>query len=171
LRQEELKLLPIFANYADYSLRSKNAKPLLKQVNGFLHDFSETFKITSLSKIWLELRAYAPKHLLKVELQAWDICLLRRKIEKSKPTKISDETNFVPTFQNRLCLRFLFEVCHVLYGLTITEQQKYRYGGNPDVSYFSITDSQGVNCGVVFNPGFNMPVAKKRGWGVEWMLS
>jgi len=159
LRQEEAKLLD-FANYADYSLASKMANST-EQVNGFLHDLAKRSK-SQAQQDMAELRAYAQEHFAESELQAWDIAYYAEKL-KEQTYKISDE-QLRPYFPKPTVLKGLFEVVSRLYGLTITEQQNIDTW-HPDVSYFSITDSQGVLRGSFYLDLYAR--AKKRGGA--WM--
>jgi oligopeptidase A len=159
LRQEEAKLLD-FANYADYSLASKMANST-EQVNGFLHDLAKRSK-SQAQQDMAELRAYAQEHFAQNELQAWDIAYYAEKL-KEQTYKISDE-QLRPYFPKPTVLKGLFEVVSRLYGLTISEQQNVDTW-HPDVSYFSITDSQGVLRGSFYLDLYAR--AKKRGGA--WM--
>jgi oligopeptidase A len=158
-RRHELAGLLGFANYADRSLATKMAGNA-EQVLSFLQDLAQ--KSLPLAKQeYLDVREFATNQGCQ-ELEAWDVAYYGEKLRQQRFDFSQEELK--PYFPANRVVQGLFEVVQKLYGLRI-EQLEGVETWHPDVSFFSIYDSQGELRGQFYLDLY----ARARKRGGAWM--
>ncbi len=159
LRAEKAALLN-YDSYADLSVVTKMVESP-QQVLDFLTDLAKRAKPIA-TKEMAEIKSFGKNSCGIDDLQVWDLAFVSDKL-KQKNYSISDE-DLKPYFPADKVIPGMFDVVGKLFGITIKQTDNVDVY-HPDVSCYTITDSDGVARGDFYLDNY----ARENKRGGAWM--
>lgn len=164
--RHELATLLDFANYAEYSLRTKMANSP-QQVFDFIYDLANRSKPVA-NRDGEELQTFAKTHYGVETLALWDVPYYSEKLRLHR-YDISQET-LRPYFPLPNVLAGLFGVAQRLYGMSIQAHQNSVDTWHPDVQFFDIYDDSGELRGQFYLDCFARKGKRSGAWMDECLV-
>lgn len=168
LRQKKAKLLG-FKNFAALSLASKMAGTTEKVAE--LLDQIKAKSLPGQQKEQHDLQAFAASHGLDGELRHWDASYYAER--QKEQLYAYKEEDIKPYFPIDAVLDGMFDLCHRLFGFTITEVKSAEAKSqglstwHDDVTYYELKDKSDQRLASFFLDPFSRPASKRGG---AWML-
>lgn len=163
LRQRKAQLLG-FENFAALSLASKMAGSVDK-----VSELLDQIKAKSLpgqQQEQSDLQAFAASHGLDSELRHWDASFYAER--QKEQLYAYKEEDIKPYFPIDAVLTGMFDLCHRLFGFTISQSSQAGISTwHDDVSYYELKDASGQRLASFFLDPFSRPASKRGG---AWML-
>ncbi len=163
LRKEIATILG-FRSYAELSL-SKKMAPDVKNVRKFLHDLRDACWETGKEDLEA-LETFAQKEGFNSPLMPWDFAFFSEKVAQEKWGLSSKVLKEYFSFQG--VLKGLFDLCHLLFDITITPAPFKVSTWHPDVTYYLVEDSSGKQIASFYLDPYSRPETKRGG---AWMES
>ncbi len=161
LRKEQAGLLG-FANYAVLSLSRKMAGNLSSVSRMFDELRAASYDVAR--KELEEVTALAQQQGQSGELSHWDIAYWAERLREQRFSFTDEQLR--PYFSLERVLQGLFQLCHQLFGITVTAADGRAPVWHPDVRFFEVLNENGEHIADFFLDPFSRPKDKRGG---AWM--
>jgi oligopeptidase A len=161
LRREQSELLG-FSTYADLSMSRKMAGTVCTVRDMFDRLLAASHGVAQ--KELEELTEFAQAQGHHGRLSHWDVAYWAERLRESRFSFTDEELR--PFFSFERVLAGLFEICHVLFGITVRPADGKAPIWNPDVRYFEVLNEQGSLIAAFYLDPYSRPANKRGG---AWM--